>query len=514
MRILSLESPSRRKTVKILTIGNYSVMIIDIIQGLVFVPLYLHFIGGRLYGLWLGTGGILAVLAFLDMGIASITIQRVSREFGMKNYVGISKYFSGGLLINTAFMCVLLVGGMLLSYWLGNIFPNTTLAENKLLTQAFQFALWALILSLLNNTIEGTLNAMQKPLMGKIFQLAGAIIGIIVVYFLLLGDTPLLAIPIGMLVRSVITLFPNLIYLTILFKANQIPLINYDKATIKDYLKLTPNMMLSKIGTSLVGNIEPTLINIFISPEVAVFFSVTKKAGGLVRTVLDRIGGILYPSMAHMFTENETEKFKELCIKIINYLLPLTLLFFLTFILLNQNFVNLWVGKANYLGNFMTVMIAASLFISFFSNILSYLLNTTGDIKFSNNTVFLESMTKIGLLYVFLKYFGVIGLPLTIAAVSSLFMVIYIRRWDLHLKLTVVQKKVLRKSVFKVIGVPMLAMLPLYFFTNRVIISGILEFFLLGIIIFVVLLIAILFSNSILLKLFLRRINYIKSCIK
>ncbi len=79
----NLQTPSRRKTIKILTIGNYSVMIIDIIQGLAFVPLYLNYIGERLYGLWLGTGGILAILAFLDMGMASLTIQRISREYGL-----------------------------------------------------------------------------------------------------------------------------------------------------------------------------------------------------------------------------------------------------------------------------------------------------------------------------------------------------------------------------------------------------------------------------------------------
>jgi hypothetical protein len=94
--IFCLDNPSRKKSIKILTIGNYSVMVIDILQGLAFVPMYLNYIGERLYGLWLGTGGILAVLAFMDMGIATLTIQRVSREYGVKNYIGVSRYFFSG----------------------------------------------------------------------------------------------------------------------------------------------------------------------------------------------------------------------------------------------------------------------------------------------------------------------------------------------------------------------------------------------------------------------------------
>ena len=433
MSQFTLETPSRRKTVKILTIGNYSVMVIDIIQGLAFVPLYLNYIGERLYGLWLGTGGIIAALAFLDMGMATITAQRVSREYGIKNYDGVSKYFFGGLLINTGFMSLLLLAGMVLSYWLGTFLPGASIDENIILTQAFQIALGALVFSLINSTIENTLNALQKPLMGKIFILTGAIVGIVVVYFMLLSNRPLLAIPLGMLVRSVIALIPNLFYLVLLFHKNNISLINYNKETIKDYLKLSPNLMLSKFGTSLVSNIEPTLINMFISPEVAVYFSVTKKAGGLIRTVLDRIGGIIYTSMAHLHADKDRNKFNDFFIKLLNYMIPLTIMLFLIYFLLNKSFVTLWVGKENYLGDVMSFLISASLFFGFISNFLSYLLSTTGDIKFSSNSVFYESIIKTMLLFLLLNILGINGLPIALIVSGIIFTFVYLKRWNKHL---------------------------------------------------------------------------------
>lgn len=468
MSQFSLDAPSRRKTVKILTVGNYSVMIIDIIQGLAFVPLYLNYIGERLYGLWLGTGGILAVLAFLDMGMASLTIQRVSREYGLKNFDGVSKYFSGGLLINTGFMSLLLISGLILSYWLGRFFPNTSMSENVLLTQAFQIALIALILSLFNNTIEGTLNALQKPLMGKVFQLMGAIIGIIAVYVLLLGDNPLLAIPIGMLIRSAISLLPNIVYLGILFTKNAIPLFKYDKLTIQDYIKLTPNLMFSKFGTSLVSNIEPTLINIFISPEVAVYFSVTKKAGGLIRTVLDRIGGVIYPSMAHLFVDKGRRSFSDFFIKLLNYLLPVVLVMFLLYILFNKSFVSIWVGELNYLGDLMTILIGFSLLTSYLSNLLSYLLSTTGEIKFSSNAVFIESITKVILLYLSLMYFGVIGIPIAIGIVGLIFSFVYFKRWNRHLLLNRSQLKVITLQHLKYTSILTVLSFLFYYIINLI----------------------------------------------
>jgi len=164
MRHFNLENPSRKSAVKVLIIGNYSVMVIDIIQNLAFVPLYLSYLGDRLYGLWLGTGGIISIMAFLDMGIATLVIQRVSREYGQKNYDGISTYFFSGLLVNTFFMSILLGSGYVLSNNLSYFFTQMSSAELGVLVVAFQIALIALILALMNNLIEGTLNALQKPL--------------------------------------------------------------------------------------------------------------------------------------------------------------------------------------------------------------------------------------------------------------------------------------------------------------------------------------------------------------
>lgn len=441
MSLLILNNPSRKNTVKILTVGSYVIMIVDVIQGLVFVPLYLNYIGERLYGLWLGTGGILAVLAFLDMGMASLTIQRVSREFGQKNFDGVSKYFFGGILINSLFMLILLLSGIAVSLFLDFFFPEISIEEQQNLKKAFQIALIALILSLLNNTIEGVLNALQKALIGKVTLFLSSVIGILIVYFMLLGDNPLLAIPIGMFVRSVVSLMPNLIYLFILFRKNKIKLFNYDKLTIMDYLKLSPNLMLSKFGTSLVGNIEPTLINIFISAETAVYFSITKKGGGLIRMVLDRIGGILFPSMAHLYAEDPIVKFKNFFIKLLNYLVPLSFILFGLFVLFNKSLVMLWVGINNYLGDGITILIAFSLIFSFFSNFLSYLLATTGDIRFSSNVIFWESVTKATLLYTLLIVLGIIGIPLAITITSVLFCFVYLYRWNRYFNLKMFEIK-------------------------------------------------------------------------
>ena len=490
-----LNKPSRKDTVKVLTIGNYSVLVIDIIQGLAFVPLYLYYLGDSLYGLWLGTGGIIAVLTFLDMGIATLVIQRISREYGNKNLDGISVYFSSGLLINVFFMMILLIFGFIISSHLGFFFTQMSPEETKILVLAFRVALIALILSLMNNLIEGSLNALQKPLFGKITQIIAAILGLIITYIILVKKQTILAIPAGMLVRSAVSLIPNLVYLFILFFKNHIKMFNLRWVIIKDYLLLTPNLLLSKLGTSFSGNIEPTLINMFLTPEIAVYFSVTKKAGELVKTIFDRVSGILLPSMSHLFAQSKLKNFREFCIKLINLLLPISLLAFSVFIILNKSFVDLWVGSENYLGNLMTILIALSLIISYFSNTFSYLLSTVGDFRFPNIAVFFESMLKLALLYLLLKYLGLYGLPIAMIVTSGVFLVIYIWRWNRHLHLDSQQKRFIFKTTSKILIVLTIATIALFKIKDAITLDGFLEFLLFGALVSITLVIITILFN-------------------
>lgn len=431
---LQLDSPSRKKSVKILAIGNYTMLVLDVIQGLVFVPIFIHFLGNRLYGLWLGTGGILAALSFLDLGMASLNIQRVAREYGRKNFSGIGKYFFNGILISSVFMFILLIAGFIISHNLNRLF-NITDKEFQVLSSAFLLAIASIIIQLQNNIVEGTLNALQKPLFGKISGIIANVSSIIITYLLLINKFSVISISIGLLIRSGFAFLPNLIYLCVLFRKNNIKIISFDGNIIKDYLTLTPSIFLSKFGTSLVGNIEPTLITMFVSPQVAVYYSVTRKVGILIKTVLDRIGGIFYPSLSHLFAENNIQKFRMYLIKLIEVLLPVSVALFSLYFLVNEIFISIWVGDKNYLGDSITLLISVSLFLSFFSNGSSYLLSTTGDIKYPAFLIFLESLTKIILLYIMLIMFGVYGLPVAIIISSTLFLIKYIIRWNMHLKI-------------------------------------------------------------------------------
>ena len=243
--LFNIDNPSRTKSTKILAIGNYSILLIDVIQGLALVPLYISFIGERLYGFWLASGGIIAILGFFDLGIATMVVQRISREYGLKNLEGVGKYFFNGIIVSSFFMTLLFIGGYFFSFSLKNLFIEMTLIENQMIIVAFQLALIALVFNLINNIIEGTLNSLQKPLIPKITQFISSVIGLLATLYILFEYKSILAIPAGLVIRSITSLIPNIIYLIILFIRNKIQLFLYDFYILWDYIKLTPNQMVA-----------------------------------------------------------------------------------------------------------------------------------------------------------------------------------------------------------------------------------------------------------------------------
>ena len=91
------------------------------------------------------------------------------------------------------------------------------------------------------------------------------------------------------------------------------------------------------------------------------------------------------------------------------------LVFFVTiYVGFNKSFVKLWMGFSNFSGTKITVLMALAFAVITLNNLLSRLLGATGYIA---RSAFINGVTSIATLLVmliFLKLFGIFGLPLAI----------------------------------------------------------------------------------------------------
>src|SRR5512136_152353 len=88
---------SRRRAAVATLAGSTASTLIVSIQAVVLIPLYLHAIGPRLYGAWLGSGEILVWMQAFDLGLPNLMIQRIGAAYGQRDSKTVAEYFAAGM---------------------------------------------------------------------------------------------------------------------------------------------------------------------------------------------------------------------------------------------------------------------------------------------------------------------------------------------------------------------------------------------------------------------------------
>src|SRR5262249_59196543 len=76
---------------------TYGGFVLSVVSGLCLVPLILHSLGQRNYGLWLTGGELLQYLALVDGGVFALLPWLVARADGEGDRVAVRRYLSNSL---------------------------------------------------------------------------------------------------------------------------------------------------------------------------------------------------------------------------------------------------------------------------------------------------------------------------------------------------------------------------------------------------------------------------------
>ena len=421
----------------IILLGHYCYISIGIIRGLVMLPLLLHFLGIRLYGLWLGSGGILVWLSFLNLGIETLITQRVSRAYGRKDFKEVGLYYFSGMLILSFLVSLLVLLAIGISFYVP-VMLKAVGKEVPLLRGCFQLSAVSLGISMLNRGSRGLGEALQRPLFFNISRVVCTIAGIGVTIIFLWTGFGLWAIPLGALSRSLPIFVIDstyCLYLLRLFRCS----FGFRRDILINFMRLSPYLVVGRIGGSLVSRIEPTLIAIAVSPEMATAFFVTRRVADFIRIYLDQITGSVYAGFSSLFAEGNRKKATEVYEQIISFCFSASLVGFGAYMAGNASFIKLWVGSHQFAGQTLTLLMATGLFFAVMENFMAYLLTATGDIAKPSLILGAECFFRLVLMAILLSWMGLIGLPLAMVLSCGMSCLIFYLWTTRHLSLSLFQ---------------------------------------------------------------------------
>ncbi len=404
------DPPSRKRATFLQALGGYVNTGIVIIQGLLLVPLYLHFIGAHMYGLWLASGGMLGMLGLMNFGISSLVIQRVARAYGQKDHAKAGAYFINGAVIYLGICLLYAMTGWVVSIWLPVILSMTG-DGIVLLRQCFQLAVAAMAIGILNECLRGFCQALLRPVIPMVGMAIGRILGISVTVWMLFDDIGLWAIPAGTLMAESVIFILNLFYALALFKKLATGMF-LDRNIIRDYMRTSPALLMGRVGDTASQEAEPLLITIFLSPEVTAAYMVTRRAADIVFRISSVIIGSTMGSFAHLVGKGDCEKTGRIARNLLVLSFSVSAIGFATYAGANHAFVTLWVGES-YSLDFNTILfIGLGFFARSFRGLLSQMLYGLGSFVHTSFVILLEGLARIILAAGLLSMLGIIGAPL------------------------------------------------------------------------------------------------------
>ncbi|MDG4476030.1 lipopolysaccharide biosynthesis protein [Thiovibrio frasassiensis] len=446
---LPLVPVSRKRATAVLAIGGYVNTGILIVQGLLMVPLYLHFVGAPLYGLWMASGGILGMLGVLNFGVSNMLVQRIANAYGRQDFLKTADYFINGIFVYLAIVLIFMSAGLLVSFFFSELLKVSG-GESVMLRGCFQLAVVAAGLGILNECLRSFAQALLRPIFSMVTIALSRIVGIAVIISLLFRDAGLWAIPVGMLFAEILILFFGLIQTVSLFRGLRVK-ISIDSTIIKEYFQLGGAMFIARLGSALSRESAPLLITYFLRPELTTAYMVTRRAADMVSQLLAVIYGAAHSAFSHLVGHGDKEKTSEVATRLLIMIFVFGLVGFVTYVTMNHSFVTLWVGEAFALNQEIILMIGIAFFASSLRNMVWQVLNGFGDYQYSSRVILFEGVGKILLSAVLLGFLGMPGEPLALVVTSIIAMIAMCVKLQRHVELKISNKEMVNALVITLV---------------------------------------------------------------
>lgn len=411
---------------------------LSIIQGLFLIPFYLHYLSSSLYGSWLATGNILAMVSVLEGGVSNVITQKLSNSImsnDRKKYLELA-----GANIMSAFIIsfLLLLICILLSFFIIDLIC-TDKASISDLKSAFILAAIAVSISIFSALIGAFPQVWQDTkYVGRVNSIS-IIINILVIVGGLYWGYGILSLAFGLLAKSLFNLIFQSIWISVQWnkRGYEFPLFSL-KLTFQ-LLKECGFPFLSRLSSILISQSQNFLIAVFISPSATTVYDITGKIVTTLCNMISVVYGSFFALFSLIFSTKDYSNIKSTILNV-NFLVSfLTVIILLFSICFSESIISLWVGKSFFGGKILLILISLALISNSLNGYLNSFLYTCGLINNAAVLDILKLSIYIVLISLLGNIFGIIALPLSMLlsslTISFFYLINIIKKMKIELSL-------------------------------------------------------------------------------
>jgi O-antigen/teichoic acid export membrane protein len=399
---------SRKKT----TLWNFLFLnigfVITIFNGILIIPLYLHYIDSSLYGAWLATGNILTWISVVDPGVGDVLLQKVAFAIGKNDKKEIGVAITSGILISLGLFALSVILGYAFSFYVSDI-ANINVRYREDITQAFRIALWGTAFNLLSDTFRNIVLAYQKTKINGFFLYSVFTLAIVLTITLLVLGFGVYALAYANFFRGFATFAYSLALTFMLVKKNNVHL-TFQRSYFKSFSSIFAFTFSSRLFETIVYNIDLVLVSRYLGSSSVTVLDLCRRPLKLVSGLANNVTISMLPTLPHLFGSGQTEKIRITVIRIWTVILWVSGFLIGGFILFNFSLIANWVGRRFWIGNSNNIIMCVSFFLLSIGYNLSNITYSMGDIRNNSIISVVKGIVYLAFLIILAKTSGMAGI--------------------------------------------------------------------------------------------------------
>lgn len=379
------------------------------IAGFIATPIILSLTSQALYGFWVITLSVVGYLALSEFGIGIALTREIASGRDTRKPEELNA------LIATALACMSLMGAMLFlvgfccSFFLSRWF-DIPVQHSADVVLTFRVAVFASAIAIPMSVFGSVIAGSNRMALDNINRTVVGLTTLVLSIALLQLGMGLVSLAIGIAAGALASGLVNAVICRRLFPELSVGFSGANSSDVRKIIGFGATFQVGRFANQIALTADSLVIGTSIGAVAVTTYALTLKLATLLSAnFASKIPAALFPALSGLFGSKDTDGVRHAFVRVLSYSVRLATCSAAFVLLVNQEFVTLWVGAGNYGGMPLTVGFATLVFFDSIYRGIGTFVYASGDLKFWAAVSALEAVANVSLCIISANLWGIVG---------------------------------------------------------------------------------------------------------
>lgn len=390
---------------------SYLHMFISLMLTFVLTPIMVKHLGRSVYGLWAVLGSIIGYFGLFHFGMLTAVVKFTAEYRARAQQEYLNKIISTILAVFIPIGVLVILVCIGLAWFIPRLFH----LEKDLVSVAriaFLIAGLTVVSGFFGRILGGIIYGCQRLDILKTLNIIHAVVNaVLIIVFLHLG-WGLIGVVVASFLGIVILL---ILHLLVIYRSNYGIVIHPRLADIKILRKIAPYSLRSFVlglTSQISFQTDNIVISVFLLISFVTPYSIAYRLCFVVVTLVAKISTVFFPTFSKLYALEDIDGLRSLYLKIVKTSVAIFTPLALFLIFFGQSFINLWVGKENFVGMSVLLVLILIAFLHSFAGPIGTLLQAIGQNREVMYLSIVMAVLNLALSIILVRKIGLLGVAL------------------------------------------------------------------------------------------------------